>query len=244
MAYQWDVAVGDHLTRDQRVERFGGGRQGGMEPSAQTPNVFIYSDPSRGAAHGYTFDGWAPDGDVFLYTGEGPFGDQLMRHGDKALLDHKKDGKAVRLFVADGVVTGQTKNHIYVGNFELDDAQPYTVEDAPDRGGELRTVFVFRLMPVGTTLHRPEDDSATEEALSAGSAALVDLETDKTIAFDTPGSPPSTATKREAELVKRYTDTLRAQGHSVRRWKLRAPGELTSMLTDMFDEATEELFEA
>jgi len=73
-----------------------------MEPSAKTPNVFIYSDPSRGMAHGYTFDGWAPDGEVFLYTGEGPVGDQLMRDGNKALLDHKKDGKAVRLFVADG----------------------------------------------------------------------------------------------------------------------------------------------
>lgn len=237
MAFQWDVAIGEHLTRDQRVERFGGSRQGGMEPSAKTPNMFIYSDPSRGAVHGYTFDGWAPDGCVFLYTGEGPRGDQLMRDGDKALLDHKSNGQAVRLFVADGFVTRRTKNHLYLGEFGLDAAQPYTIEDAPDADGELRTVFVFRLKPVAETIHRDEDASKSEADITMGSAQLVDLETDRTTVFETPGAPPTTATKREAELVQRFTAMLTGKGHSVRRWKLRAPGELTSMLTDIFDES-------
>jgi hypothetical protein len=37
---------------------------------------------------------------------------------------------------------------------------------------------------------------------------------------------------------------LAKQGHVVRRWKLRAPGELTSMLTDIYDETERELYEA
>ncbi|MGY2127473.1 hypothetical protein [Blastococcus sp. SYSU DS0617] len=245
MAYYWDVAVGEHLTRKERMQRFGGGSQGGMEPSDKTPNVFLYSDPSRGETYGYSFDGWAPDGSVFLYTGEGPRGDQLMRDGNRALLEHKAKGRAVRLFVADGLVPGTgTKNHLYIGEFELDASLPYTVEDDLDQDGELRTVFVFRLLPVGSTIHRPEDTSTTGIDTASGGAALVDLEVDKTATFETPGTPPSTATKREAELVKRYTATLKAEGHSVRRWKLRPPGELTSMHTDIYDEAAEELYEA
>lgn len=244
MAADWDLEIGDHLTRGARVARFGGGKQGGMEPSAQTPNIFLYSDPSRGAVYGYTFDGWTPDRKIFLYTGEGTIGDQVMTDGNKGLLEHKSARRSVRLFVADGLAHGKTKNHLYVGEFELDSNHPYTVEDAPDRAGELRTVFVFRLIPLGETLHRPVDDSVAGAPAPGGEAELVEAESNIAMTFETPGAPPSTAVKREAELVKRFTESLTAEGHRVRRWKLRAPGELTPMHTDIYDEWNQELFEA
>ncbi|MCU1612633.1 MAG: hypothetical protein JWO98_173 [Frankiales bacterium] len=241
----WDVEVGDHLTRKERMERFGGGSQGGIEPSAQTPNVFLYSDPSKGEAYGYNFDGWSDDGTVFMYTGEGQRGDQLMREGNLAILTHKRQQNALRLFVADGVVPGAgAKNHLYVGEFEVDPAQPYVVEDAPDVDGEPRTVFVFRLLPVGSTLERTEDRSDIGDAASSGSAELVDLEANESSEFETPGAPPTTATKREADLVDRYAAMLAKERHPVRRWRLRAPGELTSMLTDLYDATEQELYEA
>lgn len=241
----WDVAVGDHMTRKQRMDRFGGGPQGGIEPSAQTPNVFLYSDPSKGEAYGYNFDGWSADGTVFMYTGEGQLGDQLMTDGNLAVLTHKLHRNALRLFVADGVVAGTgTKNHFYVGEFELDEKKPYVIEDALDKKKEPRTVFVFRLLPMGQTLHRPEDESDLGDAPASRSAQLVGLEAHASSTFETPGTPPTTATKRENELVERYAALLTKQGHSVRRWRLRAPGELTDMLTDIFDESAQELYEA
>lgn len=125
----WDVAVGDLLTREQRMQRFGGAKYGGIETSSTTPNVFVYSDPSRGKAYGYNFDGWNADRTLFLYTGEGRRGDQLMRQGNKAILEHAASGRALRLFVADGMVAGTwKKNHRYLGEFEVDQAQPYLVE--------------------------------------------------------------------------------------------------------------------
>jgi hypothetical protein len=48
------------------MRRFGGAKYGGIEPSGSSPNVFLYSDPSRGKAYGYTYDGWTNDRDVFL----------------------------------------------------------------------------------------------------------------------------------------------------------------------------------
>jgi hypothetical protein len=90
------------LSRRARSERYGGGLYGGIEPSATTPNVFLYSDPTAGTAYGYNYDGWSEDGTVFLCTGEGCAGQQKMRDGNLAVLRHSKDGRSLRLFVADG----------------------------------------------------------------------------------------------------------------------------------------------
>src|SRR4051794_7499171 len=109
-----------------------------------------------------------------MYTGERRRGDQLIREGNLAILSHKLEHRALRLFVADGVIKGtQAKNHLYIGEFQTDDTQPYIVEDAPDELGELRTVFVFRLLPVGQTLHRPQDESNIGDASATGSAEFV-----------------------------------------------------------------------
>jgi hypothetical protein len=44
---EWDLAVGEHLSRTHRMDLFGGGRPSRIEPSAATFNVFLYSDPKR-----------------------------------------------------------------------------------------------------------------------------------------------------------------------------------------------------
>jgi hypothetical protein len=66
----WDIEPGEHLTRAQRKARFGGATLGGIQPSATTSNIFIYSDPARGGVI-YPYDGWDESNSVFLYTGEG-----------------------------------------------------------------------------------------------------------------------------------------------------------------------------
>jgi hypothetical protein len=55
---EWDLPIGALLSRAERKARFGGAMYGGIEPSSSSPNVFLYSDPARGEAYGYNYDGW------------------------------------------------------------------------------------------------------------------------------------------------------------------------------------------
>ena len=87
----WTLEAGAVLSRRDRRLQYGGAPYGGIEQSAQSLNVFIYSDPSAGAAYGYNYDGWNEDFRIFLYTGEGRVGEQEMTHGNRAILTHKED---------------------------------------------------------------------------------------------------------------------------------------------------------
>ncbi|WP_212804681.1 hypothetical protein [Actinocatenispora sera] len=144
----FDLDPGAVLTRGDRAARWGGGTQRGIEPSTRTPNVFLYADPAEAGKFGYV-DGWAPGGDVFLYTGEGSEGDQQLQQGNLSLLEHRKQGRALRLFIAASGKQRGGKLHRYVGEFEVDHDSPCAQEDAPDALGETRSVWVFRLRPVG-----------------------------------------------------------------------------------------------
>jgi 5-methylcytosine-specific restriction protein A len=241
----WNVAVGELLTREERMQRFGGAKYGGIETSSTTPNVFVYSDPSRGETYGYNFDGWSADRTLFLYTGEGRRGDQLMRQGNKAILEHATSGRTLRLFVANGIVAGTAKkNHLYLGEFEIDQDRPYLVEEAPDELGEDRTVFVFRLRPVSDALTRDQDASVIGEPQDTSTADLIPPEAHNAGTFQNAGAPPTMAERRESELLGRFMADLQRRGHTVRRWKLRPPGEVRPLLTDPYDETARELFEA
>jgi hypothetical protein len=136
----WSLDPGDEIRRSELHRRYGGAGQGGIEPSGRTPNVLIFSDPRAGESYGYTYDKWI-DG-VFHFTGEGQVGDQVMKWGNGAILNHRKDGRALRVFRgARDVVT-------YMGEFELA-ADPYYRASTRDRLGHERRVIVFRLVPVG-----------------------------------------------------------------------------------------------
>lgn len=139
----WTLRPGDTILRKDLHRRYGGAGQGGIEPSAKTPNVFIFSDLAAGEKYGYVFDGWR-DG-VFHFTGDGQVGDQVMKFGNRAILDHRKHGRALRVFDgARGRVT-------YKGEFELA-ADPFYVAEARGRSSErVRKVIVFRLVPMNDT---------------------------------------------------------------------------------------------
>lgn len=240
---EWDVGVGGLLSHAERVKRFGGAPYGGIEPSRSTRNVFLYSDPVKGEAYGYTYDGWTDDGELFLYTGEGPLGDQPMTHGNRAILEHREHGRALRLFVADGHVAGTAqRQQRYVGEFEIDQENPYALEEAPDENGENRTVFVFRLRPVGNALRRESDKSAFLDVQPAASVSLVAVEKNIHTEFEVASGEAATATRRESELVDRYM-AWAGPSQSFRRWSIRPPGELHSLLADIYSETDNTLFE-
>jgi len=144
----WRTAIGTVTTRAEMQREYGGTAFGGIEPSRTSPNILVYTDPEQGSLSGYNYDGWdLNDSNVFYYTGEGRKGDQQLRDGNRAIVDHAEAGRTLRLFEAiDKKQRPGGKRQRYLGAFRLDDAAPYRFEPAPDAAGVPRQVIVFRLI--------------------------------------------------------------------------------------------------
>ncbi|ADB33661.1 hypothetical protein Kfla_4643 [Kribbella flavida DSM 17836] len=256
---EWPLQVGDVLSRSERSRRFGGALFGGIEPSAKSPNVFLYSDPSAAEKYGYNYDGWVDGVPLYLYTGDGQVGDQQFRDGNRAIRHHRVQGRALRLFVTDGKVPGTAqKIQRYVGEFALDPELPYVRAEALDVEKVMRSVIVFRLRPVGAVLRRSEDSSkfgdvsgASEVVQQPLTSARPDLSVDG-VALEVVSSTEyafgaqvaGVASKREALLVERFERYLNGRGHRVGRFRVRPPGELRTLHTDVVDFSENVLYEA
>ncbi|MDQ3055382.1 MAG: hypothetical protein M3R66_16680 [Actinomycetota bacterium] len=192
-----DLAVGTTILRRELRERWGGGRYGGMEPAVEANSVFLFSQPSVGKTFGYVYDGWRSDG-TFHYTGDGQELDQSPTvGGNRALLRASSLGRAIRLFRSDGRET------TYLGAFGLGDP-PYYLADAVDRNKEMRSVLVFRLIPQGEVLHDDVDAGPSDAGPEELPVEASDIDT---YVMQRPDEPP-VAVRREAKLVKRYTEWL------------------------------------
>ena len=123
----WDISPGSEIRRVELHDRYGGGRQGGISPSRQSPNVLIFSDLAVGEQHGY-LDRWV--GEEFHYVGQGQYGDQVMKGGNAAILKHKAEGRALRVFWGVG---GTVQ---YAGEFELSEPDPWYLARAKEKGSD------------------------------------------------------------------------------------------------------------
>lgn len=247
MTSDWDMEIGHVQTRAARVLEYGGSLYGGIEPSAKTSNVFLYSDPKVGDTYGYQYDGWNEDGSVFLYTGEGTRGDQTMTAGNKAILEHEAlDGRSLRLFISIGekLAGTNTKLHRYAGEFTVDKEIPYTIEQSLDVEGEMRNVFVFRLRPLLAESVRPETVSPVAELLAPSTALQIPVEMNMKSSFTSSGAPPTEAERTESLLVERLIQFLEEKNCTLKRWKLKAGGPGGAVLyTDPYFIENKELFE-
>ena len=254
----WTLTPGVTMSRRERMERFGGGRQGGIEPSSRSQNVFVYSDPAAGKIHGYTYDGWSVSGDVFLYTGEGPSGDQRFTAGNKAIRDHVSAGRVLRLFIADGVTVGTSeKIQTYIGKFSLSSLTPFVRAEAPGADGLARSVIVFRLVPTGDVHRRVQDNSVFDDAsrelgldlepeakaASVAHSTEIPEEQNQNKVYDKKATSEAVARRREADLVDRFRIFAGGIGYSFTRYKVRPPGEIGYLYTDIADQATGTLYE-
>lgn len=232
----WDLRPGQKVLRKTLHQRFGGQWQGGISPSAQTPNVFIFYDPETGEQHGY-YDNWQADG-CLHYTGEGQRGDQEMKSGNAAIYHHKDDGRSLRVF------RGARGTVAYEGEFELDDVEPFQRTDAPETGnGPVREVIVFRLRPIN--IEPPEPTSKLNKVLTGPIRVDVPIEQQETEkAYVNPSREPFAAERQEQKLVLALEAHLVALGHEVSRQRLLPPGEARPIITDLFDATTGMLVEA
>ncbi len=234
----WDLEIGAAIKRTELHRRFGGRRQGGIGPSAQSPSVFIFSDPASGLEHGYR-DGWSDDG-TFHYTGEGQRGDQQFTHGNRAIRDHGDERRSLRVFDGTG---GEVT---YVGEFELPAVDPWYHDDAPQTGGgPLRQVIIFRLLPHGNISPAPPDLTPVTSGAGPGAVEIAELEAHRADTFErSPNSEPLQGARRESLLVLNYTDFLRGKGRTVTRHRYWPERHGRSLVCDVFDETTRRLIES
>ncbi len=230
----WDIKVGEVLKRTEIHSRYGGGGMGGIEPSARTPNIFIFTSDS-GTTFGYNFDEELEDGS-FLYTGDGQIGDQDPTvGGNKAIIEHRKKGRALRLFES-----AEKKTFVrYVGEFELADAEPET-RRAPDANGDERDVLVFHLIPVGLTKKLTKRAKEVQPA----SVTWQDPERNTGDSHTRQISASTTiATRQEAQLQNRYIEFLRINGHEVGTYTISIPESNAPLRVDLVDRTTQRLVE-
>jgi hypothetical protein len=222
--FSWDIAVGEEIKRADLHDRYGGGRFGGIEPSAKTPNVLLFTS-AYGSEFGYNFDEELEDGS-FLYTGDGQVGPQDPDFGgNKAILEHRKKGRSLRLFEE-----ADKKTFVrYLGEFELGNQEPeYRV--APDREGNERTVLVFHLSPVGKTKIR----SSKKETQKIPTITFQEPERNITNLHEKSTQANVTiATRREAQLQNRYVEYLRSKGKDVGTVKISIPESNAPLKADL-----------
>jgi hypothetical protein len=224
---------GQSIRRVELHEQYGGRRQGGISPSKQSRNVFLFTDQARGAVHGYIYDGQSEDG-YYHYTGEGQLGDQRMVQGNRAIRDHREEGRALHLFdVSSGLAT-------YLGQFEYVD--DYSADALETGGGRERKVIVFRLKRItGEGSLAP----ARIGQFGADEMRTVPIEqhlTERTVVE--PNRELYESERREQPLVLAYADSLRAQGHTVNRLQLRPANEAAPIFCDLYDATTGTIVEA
>ncbi len=231
----WALMPGEAIERTILHERYGGRVQGGIVPSRSSPNIMIFPDPHAAEAPG-AVDGWRDDG-CFHYTGEGLRGDQLMKAGNAAILNHFESGRALRLF------RGTRDQVIYEGEFVLaGDAPYYTTDAAESRSGPVRSVIVFRLRPLDA---RPRTSTSKLDPLVRPGVEDVAVEERWTEqAFVAPTHKADEAERREHALVLAFRDCLLGKGHDVAHVKIVPSGEAKPLFADLIDRTTNTLYEA
>jgi 5-methylcytosine-specific restriction protein A len=127
--------VGKEYNRREQIHAaLGGQMQGGISTPSGHAVILLFTG-DRGDAYGYR-DEFRTDG-VFLYTGEGQFGDMQLNKGNLAIKNSAQDGKQILLFE-------QTKRgHVRFNGYAKYLGHNFT--DRPDCNGESRKAIVFEL---------------------------------------------------------------------------------------------------
>lgn len=190
-------------------------------------------DKRRGVANGYIYDGKHRDGTLH-YTGEGRYGDQKMVQGNRAIRDHKGEGRALHVF---DVHKGTA---IYLGEFRYVDH--YDADAPPSGGGEDRKVIVFVLRRTrGTT---PLPDAEVDLKNSNSWVKKIPVEAHRKKESFPVNPKPYEAKRREQKLVKELEGWLTGVGHEVYSLELHAQGEANSIRCDLYDESDNVIVEA
>jgi hypothetical protein len=247
---------GEFTTRKEVNEKYGAGIMQGIEPCDNY--VFIYTDHTSGQQYGYQ-DGWLPEEDpnglIFEYTGAGS-GDQEF-HGtigyrNGRIKDHVEEGRTLHVFAADGTQPKtNTKRQRYIGQFRIDQEDPFSYRLARNKDKKTRWVIVFRLRPVTEIKPLPQDiikPLPEVEVLHAPTkrpkVTAVATEKNKNKTASRAATRKTTIRRREAELCEEFESFLDDYKHEVHRFQIRDAELSSSLLTDPYDATDHVLYEA
>ena len=231
----WDVKIGEVIKRSDLQKTYGGAPYGGIEPSAKTPNILIFTNPYKKSSFGYNFDEELEDG-TFSYTGDGQKGNQSPNiGGNKAILEHRKKRKSLRVFES-------TKSQTfvrYVGEFELGTPE-YSVQQAPDINGDDREVLVFNLNPIGVTKSIGKIDSEPAKGgirKKSSERSTSEKHSRKSYVSDT------VAERKEIQLQDKYKAYISSLGQEIETIEIEIPGEGSILKPDLVNFTTREVIE-
>lgn len=184
---------------------FGGSLQSGISPSSVADAIFLFTGDS-GNLYGYSDkDGFDDQGgQIFSYTGEGQVGNMELIRGNRAVLEHSRDGRALHLFRS----LGKGKGQQYLGEFIY---ARHHFSNGPDRNGAQREIIIFELVPVAMAAHLENDEkddaSAPKTLAEARSLAIsaADASGGKT------GQPALRSLYKRSKAVRDYV-LMRADG--------------------------------
>lgn len=153
--------LGQNYKRADLHKQYGGQRQGGISTPKEHPFVFLFTG-EEGQRYGYR-DEW--EAGLFHYTGEGQSGDMEYTRGNKAIVDHIKNGKTLYLFE-------QSKKGLvrFKGQFSLVGLEE---RQNVDKNSKSRRVIIFQLTPVSFEADVSDVDPFP---LSTGVSPAVDLD--------------------------------------------------------------------
>lgn len=163
------LVKGTTYFRKDLLEQYGGQLQKGIWTPREFPVVLMFTGDS-GKTYGYS-DGWT-DG-IYQYTGEGQSGDMTFTPGNKAIRDHRENGKDLLLFED----LGKGKGVRYTGLFEC---ASWDEISGTDKAKQPRKIIVFNLIPVETSatntdipieISQPIKDQSLKELRQAAYAA-------------------------------------------------------------------------
>lgn len=136
---QSSFELSEQYKRTEIHDQYGGQRQSGISTPSEHPFIFLFTGDS-GKEHGYE-DEFRDDGQTFIYTGEGQVGDMEWVRGNKAVRDHRENGKQLHLFEK----SGQKGWVTYLGEYEYVGYEERTLSDTH---GNSRRGLRFILEPV------------------------------------------------------------------------------------------------
>jgi hypothetical protein len=237
-----DIQVGEVVKRSELHDEYGGSRQGGICPARGAHAIFLFTDPQRGAKHGYR-DGWGLDG-KYHYCAQGTSGNQTMKGNNLAVLNHVTDGRPLYLFES-----AQRSYVRLVGEFHVDSEWPYYFGDSSHSGDvqDSRQMIYFRLSPSTSAVEPAALPTGGPEVIPPSETVceFVPIERHATEEYSvTPTDTRRTARRIEAELVTRYSTYLALRGHRTSRNRIIPAGEATQLYTDLFDHTENVLVEA
>jgi 5-methylcytosine-specific restriction protein A len=208
--------VGDVYDRRRHIHGpYGGSFQSGIAPSSVVDAIFIFTGDT-GSQYGYEDEEEVDAQGVrsFSYTGEGQTGDMEFTRGNRAILEHSNDGRALHLFQS----LGKSKGQKYLGEFVY---AGHRFIPGPDRNGEIRRLIVFRLIAVVDA--RDIEDAAGDDR-NASTAISMTLADARRIALAAAAAAAGAAPAKESAAR-----TLYVRSKAVRDYVLmRAAGKCES----------------